>query len=133
MFGWWRRRRQLQLSIGPIQTRPLKGTLAMNTLALLDNQHCPLAIQAVDAAGNPTALPAGSVTWTTSNSAVAAVTPSADGMTCDVAAVGPLGTAQIGVSVIVSPTVTLTGALAVTVGASAAASIQVVPGTPVNK
>lgn len=105
----------------------------MNTLSLLDNQHCPLAIQAVDAAGNPTTLPAGSVTWTTSNGAVAVITPSADGMTCDVAAVGPLGTAQIGVAVVVSPTVTLTGSLAVTVSASAAASIQVVPGTPVNK
>ncbi len=105
----------------------------MATLALLDNQHCPLAIQAVDAAGNPATLPAGAVTWTSSNPSVAAITPSADGMTCDVAAVGPLGTAQIGVSVAVDATTTLTGSLDVTVSAGAAATIQIVPGTPVNK
>lgn len=108
----------------------------MGTLALLDNQHCPLALQAADAAGNPTTLPAGSVTWTSSNPSVAVVTPSADGMTADVAAVGPLGTAQIGVSVQVDPTgatAPLTGSLNVTVSAGAAATINVVPGTPVNK
>lgn len=105
----------------------------MGTLSLLDSQHCPLTIQALDAAGNPTTLPAGSVTWSSSVPTVCAITPSTDGMSCDVAAVGPLGTSQIGVSVAVSPTVTLTGSLTVTVTAAAAATIQVVPGTPVSK
>lgn len=106
----------------------------MATLALTDIQKDNLAIQAVDAAGNPVTLPAGAVTWTSSNDTVVSVAPSADGMSADIAAVGPLGTAQIGVSVVVDPTQPpLTGSLDVTVGASAAATIQIVPGTPVNK
>lgn len=106
----------------------------MATLALLDNQHCPLAIQAVDAAGQPTTLPAGAVTWTSSNPSVATVTPSADGMSADVAATGTaLGTAQVAVSADLGGGNVLTGTLDVTVGAGAAASIQIVPGTPVAK
>jgi hypothetical protein len=105
----------------------------MSALALLDNQHCPLTIQAVDAAGNPATLPAGAVTWTSSNDTVVTVTPSADGMSADVSAVGPLGTAQIGVSVAVDASTTLTGSLDVTVSAGSAATIQIVPGTPVAK
>lgn len=105
----------------------------MATLQLQDTQHCPLAIQAVDAAGNPATLPPGAVTWTSSNPSVAPVTPSADGMSADVSAAGPLGTAQIGVSVAVSPSTTLTGSLDVTVVAGDAATIQIVPGTPVAK
>lgn len=109
-----------------IVTRKRKMTMA--TLQLQDDQHCPLTIQAVDAAGNPVTLPAGSVSWTSSNPSVATATPSADGMSCDVAAVGPLGSAQIGVTA-----AGLTGTLDVTVVAGAAASIQIVPGTPVAK
>lgn len=105
----------------------------MATLQLQDTQHCPLSIQAVDAAGNPAVLPAGSVTWTSSNPAIASATPSADGSSCDVAAVGPLGAAQIGVSVVVDPSTTLTGTLDVSVVAGAAATIQIVPGAPVAK
>lgn len=105
----------------------------MATLTLTDIQHDSLSIAAVDAAGNPTTLPAGSVTWGSSNPAVAAVTPSADGMSADVAAVGPLGTAQVTVSVAVDANTTLTGSLDVTVVASAAATIQISAGTPVNK
>ena len=105
----------------------------MATLALLDNQHCPLTIQAVDAAGNPATLPAGAVTWTSSNPAVATVTPAADGMSADISAVGPLGAAQIALSVAVDATTTLTGTLDVAVTAGAAATIQIVPGTPVAK
>lgn len=105
----------------------------MATLALLDNQHCPATIQAVDAAGNPATLPPGAVTWTSSNPATVTVTPSADGLSSDIAAVGLLGTAQIGVSVVVDPTTTLTGTLDVTVTAGAAATIQIVPGTPAAK
>lgn len=106
----------------------------MATLSLTDIQHAPLAISAVDAAGNPATLPAGAVTWTSSDPAIAAVTPSADGMSADVAAVGPLGNAQVAVSVVVDPAQPpLTGTLDVTVTASAAATIQITAGAPVAK
>ncbi len=106
----------------------------MAALQLTDIQHCPLSISAVDAAGNPTTLPAGSVTWSSSDPKVATVTPAADGMTADVAAVGPLGNAQVVVSVLVDPAKpALTGTLDVTVVASAAATIQITAGAPANK
>jgi len=142
MFGWWRRRhRRLYLRIiaGPVPAGATftvtmhRGQITMATLQLQDNQHCPLSIQAVDAAGNPVALPTGSVSWSSSNTSVASVVPSADGMSCDVAAAGALGAAQVGVSVVVDANTTLTGSLDVSVGAGAAATIQIVPGTPVAK
>lgn len=105
----------------------------MATLNLVDTEHCPLAIEADDGAGNPTNLPAGSVTWTSSNPAVAAVTPAADGMSCDLAAVGPLGTAQIGVSAVIDANTMFTGTLDVTVTAGAAKTIRIVAGAPVAK
>lgn len=106
----------------------------MSALSLTDIQHAPLAISAVDAAGNPAVFPAGAVTWTSSAPTIATVTPSADGLTADVAAVGPLGAAQVLVSVVVDPTLPpLTGTLDVTVTASAAATIQVTAGAPVAK
>jgi len=105
----------------------------MAALQLTDIQHDSLALSAADAAGNPAPLPAGSVTWGISDPTILAITPAADGMSADVAAQGPLGTAQVLVSVALDPTTTLTGTLDVTVVASAAATIQIVPGTPVNK
>ena len=105
----------------------------MATLQLTDVQHDALTLTAADAAGNPVALPAGSVTWGASDPTILAVTPSADGMSADVAAQGPLGTAQVTVSVAIDATTTLTGSLDVVVVASAAATIQIVPGTPQNK
>jgi hypothetical protein len=105
----------------------------MATLQLTDIQHDSLVIAAADAAGNPAPLPAGSVTWTASDPTILVVTPAADGMSADVAAQGPLGTAQVTVAVALDDGTTLTGALDVTVVASAAATIQIVPGTPTNK
>jgi len=108
----------------------------MASLQLTDVQHDSLALVALDAAGNPATLPAGSVTWGVSDPTILAVTPSDDGMSADVAAQGPLGTAQVTVAVALDPSdpsKTLTGTLDVTVVASAAATIQIVPGAPTNK
>lgn len=106
----------------------------MATLALTDIQHAPLAISAVDAAGNPATLPAGAVTWASADPTIATVTASTDGLTADVAAVGPLGNVQVTVSVLVDAALPpLTGTLDVTVTASAAATIQITAGVPVAK
>lgn len=108
----------------------------MAAFQLTDIQHVSATIEADDGAGNQVALPAGSVTWGTSDSTILAVTPSADGMSADVAAVGPLGTAQVTVSVQLDPndpSTTITGSADVAVVASAAATVQVNFGTPTNK
>jgi hypothetical protein len=132
-FKWRRRhRRKIWLTIGNLTLRFPKG-LTMASLQLTDVQHDALSLSATDAAGNPTTLPAGSVTWGASDPTILAVTPAADGMSADVAAQGPLGTAQVTVAVALDANTTLTGTLDVTVVASAAASIQIVPGTPQNK
>ena len=105
----------------------------MASLQLTDIQRDSLSLSAADAAGNPTTLPAGSVTWGVSDPTILAVTPSDDGMSADVAALGPLGTAQVTVAVVLDANTTLTGSLDVAVVASAAATIQIVPGTPQDK
>ncbi len=105
----------------------------MATLALTDIEATTLNIAAVDAAGNPTVLPSGAVTWSSSAPDIVSVAPTAEGMACDIAAVGPLGAARITVAVQVDPATTLTGALDVTVSASAAASISIQPAEPHTK
>lgn len=105
----------------------------MASLQLTDIQQDSLALVATDAAGNPATLPPGSVTWAVSDTTILSITPSADGMSASIAAVGALGAAQVQVSVQLDATTTLTGTLDVTVVASAAATIQIVPGTPTNK
>jgi hypothetical protein len=136
MCRWWfrcRRRKRVRISItiGNLTLRFPKG-LTMASLQLTDIQHDSLALQAADAAGNPAPLPAGSVTWGTSDPTILAVTPSDDGMSADVAAAGPLGTAQVTVAVALDSGI-LNGSLDVTVVASAASTIQIVPGVPQNK
>jgi len=104
----------------------------MASLQLTDIQQDTLALAATDAAGNPATLPTGSVTWSSSDPTILSVTPSNDGMSAIVAAQGPLGAAQVQVAVQLD-TGTLTGTLDVSVVASAAATIQIVPGVPTNK
>lgn len=133
---WFRRKRcvQLQLTIGPVLTRHRrKKHSIMATLQLLDNQQCSLAIQAEDAAGNPAQLPAGAVSWSSSNSTVCAVVPSADMLSAEIVAQGPLGTAQIAVAVSMPDGTALNGSLDVTVVAGAASQIAIVPATPTTK
>jgi hypothetical protein len=121
------------ITIGNLTLGFPKG-LRMATLQLTDIQHDSLILSGTDAAGNPAPLPAGSVTWGVSDPTILAITPAADGISADVAAQGPLGTAQVTVSVALDATSTpKTGSLDVTVVASAVATIQIVAGTPQNK
>jgi len=76
---------------------------AIMQVQMTDIQSVTLSIAAEDARGNPAVL--GDVpVWAVSDATLATVTPAADGMSCVVAAVGPLGTPQV--------TVTAHGALA---------------------
>jgi hypothetical protein len=112
---------------------PAIGELLLAT-KIIDNQKIPLSLAATDARGNPAALPAGSITWGVDNPAVIALTPSADSLTCDAAAVGPLGTATVSVKVADAANNTIAaGTLAIEVDAGAAVNINIVPGTPVSQ
>ena len=66
-------------------------------LVLTDSQQVSLGIAVTDKKGNPASID-GAPVWASSDSSVATVEPSADGMTAVAKAVGPLGTAQISVT-----------------------------------
>ena len=102
---------------------------------LKDTDQVGLSFAAVDAFGNPTTVE--SATWTSSDDTVVTVTVDpADFTKAVMAAVGPIGTAQITLSADArfGPDVnTLTGLLDVTVIAGEAVSLVISPGeaTPV--
>jgi hypothetical protein len=78
----------------------------------------------------------GPPTWLADNTDVVALTPSADGMSCDVVAVGIPGTAKVQVSAdadLGSGTELLVGTLDVEVTAAPAKTITLTPGTVVDQ
>jgi hypothetical protein len=102
---------------------------------MTDVQKVSLAVQPVDAAGNPAALD-GAPVWTSTDPAVLTVTAAPDGLSAEAVAVGPLGTAQVSVSAdadMGAGVTTITGVLDVQVMASAAVSLGITPGTPEPK
>ncbi len=103
-------------------------------LQLTDSQQCALSIAPVDAKGNPAPVQ-GAPVWASSAPTVAAVTPSADGLSANIVA-GATGTAQISVSAdadLGDGVTTITGVLDVTVVGGQATSIGIVAGTPVSQ
>lgn len=72
---------------------PLLGDVLM-AVQLTDSQQCDVTPKFVDKKGNPAKVD-GAPTWLTDNPDVLSLTPSADGLTCTVAAVGPLGAGKI--------------------------------------
>jgi hypothetical protein len=78
----------------PRYTGPAKGNRIMAS-QLKDNQQGTLTPVFKDKKGNPVTPPAGSLAWSVDNADLLALTPSADSMTCGVAALGPLGTANV--------------------------------------
>lgn len=101
-------------------------------LILTTVQKCTLTLAPVDAKGNPAALD-GVPQWTTSDAAVASITPAADGLSAVVTALS-LGTAQIGVvadaDLDSGETRELTGTLDVEVKAAEAVTLGISTGTP---
>lgn len=74
---------------------PLLGDVLMS-LQLTSSQQCDLSFKPLDKKGNPAKVD-GVPVWQTDNTEVLALTPAADGLSCSVAAVGPLGTARVSV------------------------------------
>lgn len=97
-----------------------------------DDQQVSISLAFTDAAGNPAAAPAAAPTWTTSDSAVGTVTANADGSAI-VVAVGPLGSFQAQVAVIMDDGVVVTGTADFQVVADSATTVTLSVGTPESK
>jgi hypothetical protein len=97
-------------------------------------QKVNIAAAFLDAAGVATPI-VGVPVWASSDTAIATVSPAADGLSCDVISVAP-GTVQITVTAEGDPKPgvdTITGEQDVIVVADEATQVVLTPGTPVNK
>lgn len=94
---------------------------------MTDSQKATLKIQPVDKRGNPTAE-TGTVVWATSDPNLLGLAPAADGLSCEIAASGPLGQCQVTVNDGIA-----TGILDVGIVAGAEASIAISAGAPVEQ
>jgi hypothetical protein len=98
---------------------------------LAADQKVPLSLQYTDEVGNPVGTPADVlVSFAGDNADILTVTDFGDG-TAEAVAVGPLGTAHVGVTAI-SGSETLTGTLEIVVVAGLAERVSIVAGDPVE-
>jgi hypothetical protein len=74
---------------------PLLGEVQF-AMQITDSQKVALEIKPVDKKGNAAKVD-GAPVWSTDNDQVVALTPSSDGLSCVVSAVGPLGVAAVSV------------------------------------
>lgn len=111
--------------------RPTKGTLIM-AFEMSSAQQVTVTVEFRDKKGNKAKVD-GMPEWATDNSEVLTLTPAADGLSCVVAAAGPLSTANITLTADadlgtgVKPVI---GTLEVTITAGEAATVVLTPGTP---
>ncbi len=75
-------------------SQPARKRNLLMAFSMSDSQQVTVTIKAVDKKGNAATLD-GVPEWSSDNSDVLALTPSPDGMSCLVQAVGPLGTGNI--------------------------------------
>lgn len=128
---------RLRWTIGPVSEQRLTpGPWTIPMLQLTDSQQCDLSIAPIDKKGFPAPVEPGSVSWTSSDAAVADVVQDpADQLKATVVA-GQPGTAQINVSAdadLGAGVATISGALDVTVVGGLAVSLSVSTGTPVDQ
>lgn len=85
----------------PHHHKPFPFFRIMLMAKMTDSQVLPLGpIAFTDKKGNPVTAPTGiAVAWSVDNPNLATLTPSADGLSCDVASVGPLGSVVVSVAV----------------------------------
>lgn len=95
-------------------------------MQIMDNQSLKVSITGQDVKGNPAPLdPAAAPVWALDDASFGTVVPAADGMSAVVSLSGKLGAFNVQVSIpAVNAEPALTGALPVTVVASAATQIQ---------
>jgi hypothetical protein len=110
----------------------VEGAININ---MTNSQKATATIKPVDAKKQPAAVD-GVPVWATSDATIVTVTPAADGLSAVVAAVGPLGTANISVTgdadlgAEVKP---IFGTLSVTVTAGQAVGFEIVLGEPTEQ
>jgi hypothetical protein len=138
-YGWLRSRETLRLAgVRLIPGTPYpEGHPVATTFDLNDTDEVPFSLTGLDAKLAPVPLPAGfSATWSLADpdASGAVLTPSADGATAVLGSGVPDTNLMVSVSVAITnpdgSTSTLTGAEAVIVQATAAATVGIVPGTP---
>lgn len=95
-------------------------------LTLTDSQNCSLSVAMKDKKGNPVS-DTHVLTWGVDNTDLLSLTPSADGKTCDISAVGPLGTALVSVQ---DSEDEISGTLQVEVTSGAPVEVDILPGVP---
>ncbi len=101
------------------------GGVEVTQMQMKDNAKLSVSIGAKDALGNPTNLDTNAApSWAVSDASLASAVASADGLTCEVTPVGPLGSFQVQCSIAaVGDEPALSGALDVEVIASDATEI----------
>lgn len=113
----------------------LYGVMHMADFTMTDSQQTTLSLKYQDKKGNPAPAPAGvTVTFLVDNPAMLALTPSADGSSCLVAAVGPLGTATVSVKAADTTGTTIAaGTLSIEVDGGNATNIVINPSPAVEQ
>lgn len=108
----------------------------MAAFTMTDTQQVDCTIAYADKHGHPTSPPpnAGIPSWTTDNTELLLLTPSNDGMTCNIKALGTLGAGVVTVKVAdTSGNPIAAGSLDFTIISGAPINITVTPGTPTEQ
>lgn len=98
-------------------------------------QQVGVSVEFKDKKGNPAKVD-GVPEWMTDNSDVLIVTPAGDGMSCIVAAAGPLGVGNITLTAdadLGTGVVPVIGTLEVTITAGPATTVTLTPGVPLEQ
>lgn len=113
---------------------PIQGELLM-AFTLTDSQQVTITVQITDKKGNPAKVD-GPPVWLVDNPNVLALTPAADGMSCLVAAVGPLGTGKVSMTAdadLGAGITEIVGVLDGEVTAGTATNVVLTPGAPTEQ
>ncbi len=100
-----------------------------------DSQQVTLSAAFLDRKNNPARVD-GPPEWLTDSPALLTLTPAADGLSCVVAAAGPLGSGTVTVKAdadLGAGVVQLVGALEVTITGGSASTVTITPGAPTEQ
>src|SRR5215471_12017491 len=99
----------------------IRGDLIM-AFELPDDKKVDAHVTFLSEKGNPT-VPESVPDWLTDNTDLLALTPSADGLTCTISAIGPLGTATVAVKATLAEGGSVAGSVDIKVIASSAVTV----------
>lgn len=133
--GFYRVQEQSSVPVPTPQyvARPICRRRTLATYQMLDSQMVTMGITITDKRGNPAPMPPGTLppVWMVDSPAVLALSPAADGLTCLVSALGPLGDAVVSVAVSdASGNPLASGGIDVSIVAGAPRTVIITPGTP---